>query len=165
MSTTLPPTPSQTIGPFFRFGMEWLSGRAIPEAEPPGALTVTGRVLDGDGEPVPDALVEAWQGSVFARSLTDAEGRFRFVTVKPTPAAGGQAPHVEVSVFARGLLQRLWTRLYFPDEAAANEADPLLGAVGDPARAATLVAVPGEDGGVVFDVRLQGEGETVFFAW
>jgi protocatechuate 3,4-dioxygenase, alpha subunit len=168
------PTPSQTVGPFFRFGMAWASRREVVPPESSGAIHLNGRVLDGDGEPVPDAVVEifgadlaggfppGWDG--FGRCLTDTKGRYGFVTVKPGSVDGYQAPHLDVSVFARGLLQRLVTRIYFPGEEEANAADPLLSNIGDRQRAATLVAVPSE-GELVFDVRLQGERETVFLAW
>lgn len=179
------PTPSQTIGPFFSFGMSWnADGLVVPEATP-GALVISGRVLDGEGASVPDAMVEvfqsppppapatppaqpevAWRG--FGRCMTDAEGWFRFVTVKPA-GVPGSAPHLEVSVFARGLLQRLWTRIYFPDEVDANDADPVLASAGP--RAFTLVAQSDAEQ-LRFDIRLQGAGrggrggeETVFFAW
>jgi protocatechuate 3,4-dioxygenase alpha subunit len=128
----------------------------------PGALRIEGQVIDGAGEPVPDALVELWHGELFGRCGTDPEGAFHFLTVKP-PAAAGEAPHLNVTVFARGLLRHLTTRVYFPDEAAANAGDPLLSLVSDPGARATLVAR--DEGGVLrFDIRLQGDGETVFFA-
>ena len=141
---------------------------------------------------MPDALVETWQadpdgrfshpddprGAVeprraafrgFGRCPTAADGSYRIVTLKPgslpTPGGGTEAPHLDVSVFARGLLDRVVTRIYFPDEAPANAADPVLASIGDPARAATLVARadPEVAGLLRFDIRLQGDGETVFF--
>src|SRR5262245_56468287 len=163
------PTPSQTVGPFFSFG---LCGRPCSELVEPasaGALRIEGRVLDGAGEPVPDAMVEVWQADEtggyrddfgWGRSGTDAEGRFEFVTVRPGRVER-QAPHLTVLVFARGLLKQLHTRMYFPDEEEANAADPVLSAVA-PADRATLVAEPA-DGGLLFDIRLQGERQTVFF--
>ena len=163
---TAAPTPSQTIGPFFGFGLAWLHGRQLVPPESPGAVVISGRVLDGTGAPVPDAVVEMFQVGPqrFGRALTDPAGRYRFVTTKPGPVDERQAPHLEVSVFARGLLQRCWTRCYFPDEGVANRADPLLQAIPDPDRVATLVAVS-EAGALRFDIRLQGEQETVFFDW
>jgi protocatechuate 3,4-dioxygenase alpha subunit len=168
------PTPSQTIGPFFRFGFSWMRRRELISAGAPGAIRIEGRVLDGEGAPVPDAVIEIFQADTnggyaptwtgFGRCLTDPEGRYRFVTVKPGRVDEQQAPHIEVAVFARGVLQRLLTRLYFPDEQEANAADPLLTAIGDGAAAATLVA-RAEGEGLTFDIRLQGEGETVFLAW
>lgn len=171
---SLAPTPSQTVGPFFKIGATSLTEEGEEIAPPAGATTITGTVFDGAGEPVPDAMLEIWAAGPggefgpgrtgFARALTDDNGRFRFVTVKPGAVGDGQAPHIDMSVFARGLLQRLVTRIYFPDEAAANEADPVLASITDPAARSTLVAVP-EDGALRFDVRLQGEGETAFFEW
>ena len=151
-----------------------------------GAFWLTGRVTDGEGAPVPDAVIETWQADPdgrydhpedprgaatgfrgFARAPTDADGRFAIHTVKPgpVPGAGGalQAPHLEMSVFARGLLNRVVTRVYFADEAAANASDPVLADVAEDRRP-TLLAEPAADGGYRFDVRLQGADETVFFA-
>ena len=162
-----PLTPSQTVGPFFGVGLPFEKGEQLA---PPGSadvMRIEGQVLDGKGEPVPDALLEIWQpGTGFGRARTDSEGAFSFTTVKPgaVPAPDGrvQAPHFNVTVFARGLLRHLVTRLYFPDETEANAADPVLNLV-EPARRETLVAK--NCGGVLhFDVRLQGEQETVFFA-
>ncbi|HEV2920530.1 MAG TPA: protocatechuate 3,4-dioxygenase subunit alpha, partial [Actinomycetota bacterium] len=146
---TLPPTPSQTIGPFFAVALLWPDGPEVVADGTPGVVWIGGQVLDGAGEPVPDALVETWQADPagrfahpddprgpgdrgfrgFGRSATDSEGRWAIRTVKPGPLPaddGRQAPHLDVSVFARGLLHRVVTRLYFPDEAEANAADPLL---------------------------------------
>jgi protocatechuate 3,4-dioxygenase alpha subunit len=159
-------TPSQTVGPYLHIGLpEW---RELVPAGTPGALRIRGIVLDGADEPVPDALIEAWDAAGrFARSDTRDGGRFELVVVKPAavawPDGGLQAPHLEVGVFARGLLKRAVTRLYFPDEVEANASDPVLAGV-DPARRATLVAVADGDGLLRFDIRLQGGGETVFFA-
>ena len=166
-------TPSQTVGPYFSLG---LFGRQANELSPSGttgAVRLSGRVLDGAGEPVPDAMVEVWQADEegryrsdfgWGRSGCDAEGRFTFVTVKPGRVADGsggwQAPHLMVMVFARGLLRPVLTRMYFPDEDAANGDDHVLSAVVD---GASLIARSTEDG-LEFDVRLQGEDETVFFA-
>ncbi|MGH9105360.1 MAG: protocatechuate 3,4-dioxygenase subunit alpha [Acidimicrobiales bacterium] len=161
---------------------------AGPAAEEtvPGAVTVTGRVLDGAGEPVTDAMVEFWQADEegrfppdtppgwtgFARALTGPDGGYRLVTGKPgpTPGPGGraQAPHIDVSIFARGLLHRLVARIYFSDEEEANHRDPVLAGV-DPSRRDRLVAhlvVPPGPGGRAyrFDFHLQGPQETVFFA-
>jgi protocatechuate 3,4-dioxygenase, alpha subunit len=182
-------TPSQTVGPFLHLGLPWPDGPSVVPDRTPGAVLITGTVLDGAGEPVPDAIVETWQadrdgrfahpddprGALppategfrgFGRCPTDAEGRYRILTVKPgplpAPEGGLEAPHLDVSVFARGLLDRLVTRIYFPDEAEANAADPVLNAL-PAARRATLI---GRDGGagVRFDIHMQGENETVFFA-
>jgi protocatechuate 3,4-dioxygenase, alpha subunit len=157
-----PPTPSQTVGPFFAFALPFAGDADAVEPGSPGALRVEGQLIDGAGEPVPDGLLEAWEGDQFARCGTDSEGTFHFVVRKPAPGPDGLAPHMNVTIFARGLLRHLTTRIYFPDEAAANAGDPALRAV-EPARRHTLIAR--DDGGVLrFDVRLQGEEETVFFA-
>ncbi|MGH8867058.1 MAG: protocatechuate 3,4-dioxygenase subunit alpha [Actinomycetes bacterium] len=186
--TRLAPTPSQTIGPFFSHALPWPDGPWVVAEEHPDAVVLTGRVFDGAGVPVPDALVETWQADpegryahpedaggaqarpgfrAFGRCPTDPEGRYRIVTVKPgrVPGPGGvpQAPHIAVSVFARGLLDRVVTRVYFPDEAEANASDPVLASLQDDAAWATLVAVA-EPGGLRFDVHLQGEHETAFLA-
>jgi len=130
-------------------------------------MRIEGQVLDGKGEPVPDALLEIWQPATgFGRARTDSEGAFSFSTVKPgtVPAPDGrmQAPHFNVTIFARGLLRHLVTRMYFPDETEANASDPVLNLV-EAARRETLIAR--NCGGVLhFDVRLQGDRETVFFA-
>jgi protocatechuate 3,4-dioxygenase alpha subunit len=187
---SLPPTPSQTIGPFFALdapeAMTWPDGPYVVAEGTEGAVRLEGRVLDGAGEPVPDGLVESWQADAdgrfrhpddprggvastgfrgFGRCATDADGRFFLVTVKPgiVPAPDGrpQAPHIDLSIFARGLNQRLVTRVYFADERQRNAADPVLASLPEAARA-TLLATPA-GGGYRFDVHLQGEHETVFF--
>jgi protocatechuate 3,4-dioxygenase, alpha subunit len=183
-----PTTPSQTVGPFFAIGMPWDAGPcAVPE-DTVGAIRIAGTVYDGAGMPVPDSMIETWQCDGdgrfadlhgygepsqlagfrgFARfAAEDGDGRFEIVTVKPgkLPGLGAavQAPHIDVSVFARGMLHRCVTRIYFADEGDANAADPVLASV--PAeRRSTLLAQP-VDGGYQIDIRLQGEGETVFFA-
>jgi protocatechuate 3,4-dioxygenase, alpha subunit len=171
---TLGTTPSQTVGPFFSIGLPWPDG---PHAAPPGTpglIRIGGRMLDGEGAPVPDGMVETWQSDPpavdgfrgLARSQTDPEGHWAVHTVKPgrVPGPGGtpQAPHLAVSVFARGLLIRLVTRIYFGDEAQANAADPVLASLPDDAARATLLAAPA-GGGYELDIHLQGERETVFF--
>jgi len=195
---SLPLTPSQTIGPFLAIGLPWPDGPFVVPEGTPGAITVSGVVLDGAGEPVPDALIETWQAAPdgsfahpddprgpgaawrpgagagsgfrgFGRCPTDAGGRYRIITLRPgaLPGPGGrtEAPHLDVSVFARGLLDRVVTRIYFPDETAANAADPVLAAITAGDRRATLIAVaePGAGPGTFrFDIRLQGGRETVF---
>lgn len=181
-------TPSQTVGPFLHLVLADPDDAFVVPEGSAGAIWLRGTVLDGAGDPVGDALVETWQadpagrfdhdddprGAVspvpagfrgFGRCPTDDAGRWAILTRKPgavpTPGGAPQAPHVAVSVFARGLLDRVVTRLYFGDETEANAADPVLGEL-PPERAATLLAVP-EPGGYRFDVRLQGDGETVFF--
>jgi protocatechuate 3,4-dioxygenase alpha subunit len=155
------PTPSQTVGPFFGFALPFEEDANAVSPQEPGAVRVEGQVLDGAGEPVPDALLEAWHGRQFARCRTDAEGAFHFTVRKPD-APQGAAPFLNLTVFARGLLRHLCTRIYFPEEQAANEDDAALARV-DPRRRHTLIAR--QDSGILhFDVRLQGEDETVFFA-
>jgi len=175
-------TPSQTVGPFFDYALPYDGGERLVPPGDPDAIRIAGRVFDGEGAPVDDALIEVWQANRhgryrhpedrreelpledgftgFGRCPTDAEGRFEFVTVKPG-AVDGQAPHIGVCVLARGLLRHLYTRLYFPDEAAANEADPVLASIDDPVRRATLIARP-LDGVLAFDIHLQGERQTAF---
>jgi protocatechuate 3,4-dioxygenase alpha subunit len=185
-------TPSQTVGPFFEPALLRADAprNVLVGSETVGErIRIEGRVLDGERAPVPDALVELWQANGhgrynhpldrrdlpldqaftgFGRSGTDDDGRFWFETIKPglvpAPDGGMQAPHVCLTVFARGLLDHLFTRLYFADE-PANLADPVLGLV--PAeRRATLVAVRDDGAGVAvyrMDIVLQGVGETVFF--
>ena len=161
-------TASQTIGPFLHIALADPHARYAVAPGSPGAVVVRGTVTDGAGDPLPDALVETWQADgLFGRCPTDAGGRYEIHTRKPppVPAIDGtlQAPHVSVSVFARGLLDRVVTRLYFGDEAAANDADPTL-AVVDVDRRHCLVAEPDADGSYRFDIRLQGDDESVFFA-
>jgi protocatechuate 3,4-dioxygenase, alpha subunit len=172
-------TASQTAGPFWHLidHPEWadLLRPGGPNAEAEGErITLTGRITDGDGAPCPDMLVEIWQadpgGSYegpfhgFGRCATDPEGRFRFATLKPGPVRGRgnavQAPHVALSLFARGLMKPLLTRLYFAGE-ALNENDPLPSSL-PVARRGTLLAQPAGGGAWRLDIRLQGEGETVF---
>jgi len=178
-------TPSQTAGPYLSIAMTWPDGPFVVPESTDGAVWIRGRLLDGVGEPVPDGLIESWQADEegrfahpaaasrgrtsfrgFGRCTTDEAGRFGLLTVVPgpVPAADGQpqAPHIDISVFARGILTRLVTRLYFEDEAAANAADPVLRSIDDPARRSTLVARRGDDG-YTFDIHLQGAEETVFF--
>jgi protocatechuate 3,4-dioxygenase, alpha subunit len=173
----MPTTPSQTVGPFFAIELPYGDGRyAVPEGTP-GAVWLRGRVLDGDGAPVPDALVETWQADPdgqfggafrgFGRSGTDDEGRWAILTLKPGPVPGAsdettQAPHVDLNIFARGLLHQVVTRLYFADEGQANAADPVLAGLDEQARA-TLVAQRCADG-YELDIHLQGPDETTFFA-
>lgn len=181
-------TPSQTVGPFFAIGLPWTGGSLVVPRETPGAIAISGTIYDGDGEPVPDSLVETWQADPEGRfadgygvgegsGLTgfrgfgrfgseDGSGRFEIVTVKPGlvpfPGGGHQAPHIDVSVFARGMLHRCVTRIYFEDERDANAADPVLETVAAERRD-TLLAKP-HAGGYTFDIHLQGPRETVFFS-
>jgi len=173
---TFPLTPSQTVGPFFSIGLDWPDGPQVVPDGRPGAIRIAGRVFDGAGEPVPDAVIETWQADGdgrfdagfrgFGRCGTDRDGRWSIVTLKPgplpTPDGRVEAPHLDVSVLARGLLDRVVTRLYFPDEPAANAADPVLCSLPAGDRA-TLVAIV-EPEGLRFDIHLQGPHETIFFA-
>ncbi len=154
------PTPSQTVGPFFGFALPFDDDADAACGARGDAIRVEGQVLDGAGEPVPDAFVEASEGGQFARCRTDREGAFHLTLRKPVVSDG--APCFEISVFARGLLRHLHTRLYLPGEEDANRADRVLQLV-EESRRHTLVGHA--DGDIVhFDIRLQGEGETVFFA-
>jgi protocatechuate 3,4-dioxygenase alpha subunit len=182
-------TPSQTVGPYFSMRLPWAAGPYVVPAGTPGAITIIGRLLDGAGDPIPDGLIETWQadpqgrfahpddprGPVpdgdkafrgFGRVPTGHDGSFKIVTLKPGPLPFGdgrsEAPHINVSVFARGMLDRSVTRIYFPDEEAANAADPVLEQV-PASRRATLIAVPAAEGLLQFDIRMQGPAETVFF--
>ena len=179
------PTPSQTIGPFFHDALLERDLTELASPDYPGAIRISGVVCDGAGDPVPDAMVEISQAgppsseessstfdagfSGWGRSGTTDGGRFSFVTLKPAPvpAADGtpQAPHVNVVVFARGLLRQVITRLYFPDEGEANAYDPVLTSIVDAGLRGTLIARDEGDGAYRFDVRLQGEGQTAFFGF
>jgi protocatechuate 3,4-dioxygenase, alpha subunit len=187
--TELVLTPSHTAGPFLTIGLVDgpITNRLVDEADP-RAIRISGVVLDGAGEAVTDGLVEIWQANTagryahpaddreaipledgfwgFGRSSTVDRGRFELITVKPgrVPWVDGrlQAPHLLVGVFARGLLKRLATRMYFPDEDAANAEDPVLLSL-EPEERGTLVA-RAEDGALRFDIVLQGDGQTTFFA-
>ena len=167
-------TPSQTVGPYLSIGLTWDDGPYVVAADTPGAFWVRGQVRDGAGALVPDALVETWQADPdgrfdtafrgFGRCPTDDDGRYAIRTRKPgvvASAAGSpQAPHLDVSVFARGLLHRVVTRIYFADE-PANATDPVLSSVPRDRRP-TLIATSADDG-YRFDIHLQGNDETVFF--
>ena len=179
-------TPSATVGPYLAIGLTWADGSFAVAPETPGAVWIRGAVYDGNGDVVPDALVETWQadpdggfpspedprGSASYpgfRGLGRAStitGEYEVCTLKPGRLPDGegglQAPHIDVSVFARGLLDRVVTRVYFADEAEANAEDAVLGTVPEERRA-TLVAQRTDDG-YRFDVHLQGDRETVFFA-
>ena len=180
-------TAAQTVGPFVAIGFE---KQAVTDVALPGVarerFTITGRIFDGDGQPVTDGVIETWQANSygkyahqddtqeklleenfkgFGRILTDTRGGFRLSTIKPGKVAGPdgreQAPHITVVIFMRGLLKHLATRIYFPDD-AANAADPVLSLV-PASRRATLIATKAAEGVLHWDVHLQGPGETVFF--
>ena len=185
----LTPTGSQTVGPYFHIG---LSGMLIPAIAGPGVegsrITIRGRIVDADQKPIPDALLETWQADAagmyahpkhkegqplrtgflgFGRVATDDDGAFSLTTIKPgrVPGPGGvlQGPHIAVSIFMRGILRHLVTRIYFPDE-PTNEEDPILRLV-HPERRATLIAkkISGDSESLEWNVYCAGEQETVFF--
>ncbi len=177
-------TPSQTVGPFFAYaltpepyGYRGVGSANLAVEDTPGErIRLSGRVLDGEGKPVPDAVLEVWQtdsagryGAAdfrgFGRADTDDDGAFSFHTIKPGSPSEGTAPHINVIVFSRGMLSHAFTRIYFSDEERANRSDPVLSSTPD-SRRATLIAQRRQTaGGIVYDldIRLQGEGETVFF--
>ncbi|MER6996177.1 protocatechuate 3,4-dioxygenase subunit alpha [Streptomyces sp. NPDC000410] len=183
------PTPSHTVGPFYGYALPFPGGAETAPAGHPDAITVHGRVSDGRGAPVPDALLEFWgpgpegqlpsaAGSLrrdpvtggfagpvgdftgFCRVPTDSDGHWSVRTLRPG-ARGGNAPYLSVCVFARGLLHHLFTRVYLPEPGDTLAADPLLASL-PPERRATLVAAAEPRAGYRFDIRLQGEAETVF---
>jgi protocatechuate 3,4-dioxygenase alpha subunit len=186
------PTPSHTVGPFYGYSLPFTGGEEIAPLGHPDTVTVHGYVLDGEGDPLPDALVEVWgadpdgrvptaDGSMrrdpasggylgrngveftgWGRIQTDADGHWYVRTLRPG-ARGNSAPYLSVCVFARGLLVHLFTRIYLPGDDAALAADPLLGRLDDERRA-TLIATD-EGAAYRFDIRLQGEGETVFLEY
>ena len=183
-------TPSQTVGPYLHIGLTWEGGHLVVPPYTPGAVRIVGTLYDGTGAAVPDGLVETWQADPdgrfdhsddprgasarwaergftgFARASTVDGGSFEIVTVKPgrLPFGDGrrQAPHLDVSVFARGMLDRTVTRIYFPDEPDANAADPVLQSMGEDERERLIARQDGAE--LRFDIRLQGDGETPFFA-
>lgn len=182
-------TPSQTVGPFFHLDLPFEGGEVLANDKTKGErIVIEGRVTDGDGKPLDDALIEIWQANSdgrydhaedkqekpldpsfhgWGRCPTNADGMYHFNTVRPGPVPGPgntlQAPHINVTVFARGMLQHLTTRIYFEGEALNND-DPILARVADTKRRETLIAKK-QNGKVAyrFDIVLQGESETVFF--
>jgi protocatechuate 3,4-dioxygenase alpha subunit len=163
-------TPSQTVGPYYAIALPWINGGSVTGCAGKRAV-ITGRVFDGEGKPIPDALVETWQAPVagsaaaadgkphgFGRVGTEADGTFRI----ETRVAESVAPYVDVTVFARGLLKALLTRVYLAPEASVRK-DPTLGPLASSPRLATLIARPGPGDEWHWDIRVQGEGETVFF--
>jgi protocatechuate 3,4-dioxygenase, alpha subunit len=184
-----PLTPSQTVGPFFSIGLDRLNNANLAGPHVPGErITISGRVLDGDDQPVPDALLEVWQAdasgnlhhpenpephslnedfSGFGRIPTDSNGEFRFTTIKPGQVPGPegtlQATHLSITLFMRGLLKHLTTRLYFSAD-PANDSDFILTLV-PPSRRHTLIAYPSSENpsNLLWDIHLQGPNETVFF--
>lgn len=180
---TLAPTPGQTIGPFFGFALPYAAGDQLVPSTRPDAIRLHGRVLDGNGAPVPDAMLELWQpgpdgrvvqeqGSLardgytftgWGRTQTDRTGAYQFSTLVPGPTGRGTAPYFFITVFARGVLDRLFTRAYLPGDDVALARDPLLASL--PAERRDTLVAAADARGFVFDVRLQGEGETVFLTY
>ena len=179
-------TPSQTVGPFFTIGLS-----AVEDHNPLGSpigntitgagqeITLCGRILDGNGEPVVDALVEIWQADSngtyaaegfigFARSDTsnNVDSSYSFTTIKPGAVNASDAPYISMIISMRGLLTHTYTRLYFSDEAQTNSNDPVLSQIPEGRRATLLAQRHGDDPipSYQFDVRMQGDNETVFFA-
>lgn len=185
MSTdpALMPTPGQTIGPFFGFALPYAGGDELVPRQHPDAVRLTGLVLDGAGNPVPDAVLEIWQpdgsGQIVAepgslrrdgytftgwgRTATDNTGRYSFTTVRPGATDPSKLPFFSLVVFARGLTNRLFTRIYLPADAESQATDPVLAGVSEDRRH-TLVAT-GSGAELMFDVRLQGDDETVFLTF
>ncbi|MBG0737898.1 protocatechuate 3,4-dioxygenase subunit alpha [Paeniglutamicibacter antarcticus] len=180
----LPATPGQTIGPFFEYALPYAKdGELVPQARP-GALRLHGTVYDGQGDPIPDALLEIWQadedgtivqepGSLvrdgytftgWGRESVDNTGSYTFTTLNPGATKPGSAPFIAVVVFARGLLNKLHTRVYLPEDTAALAQDPVLSALPEDRRD-TLIATRESSGDLLWDIRLQGPGETVFLSF
>lgn len=181
-------TPSQTVGPFFSIGLDRLTRANLADGGAGERVAIQGRVLDGDGQSVPDALLEIWQADAdgryehpehtelrndptaffgFGRVPTASNGQFSFTTIKPGPVhdpdGKPQAPHLQISIFMRGLLKHLVTRIYFPDE-PLNASDPVLQVVPESRRDTLIARQNGPTGNILeWDVFLQGEKETVFF--
>ena len=175
-------TPSQTVGPFFGYALPYAGGPDVVAPWHPDAVRLHGTVSDGAGATVPDAVIEIWhadpdgrpiavRGSFardghgftgFGRAAVTGDGHYSFTTLKPGSMRPGSAPYILVTVFARGLMHHLFTRAYFADEVDRNGADPVLSRV-DAERRATLLAQADAPRSYRFDIRLQGEGETVFF--
>lgn len=180
----LTPTPAQTVGPFFGFALPYAGGEALVERSHPGAVRLHGTVYDGDGVPIPDALLEIWQpdehgvipqqpGSLnrdgytftgWGRAAVDMVGHYSFTTVEPGSTGDGVASYFLLTVFARGLMDRLFTRVYLPDSTEALQQDKLLASVPENRRG-TLLATRESGGDLRFDIHLQGEKETVFLTY
>ena len=184
--TKLVPTPGQTVGPFYGYALPFDKDNELLAPGSPGSIRLQGTVYDGAGHTIPDAILEIWQpdaegnvvqktGSLvrdgytftgWGRGAVGNSGVFTFTTVnpgptRPVPGKPAAAPFISVAIFARGLTNRLFTRIYLPEDTEALANDPLLSSL-DPERRKTLIARRDADGGLTWDVRLQGEGETVF---
>jgi protocatechuate 3,4-dioxygenase alpha subunit len=181
MSTKLVPTPAQTVGPFYGYALPYEKDNELLAPGSPGSIRLQGTVYDGSGQSIPDAILEIWQpdsegrivqktGSLvrdgytftgWGRGAVGNSGVYTFTTVNPGPTKPGAAAFISVAIFARGLTNRLFTRIYLPEDTEALANDPLLTSL-EPERRKTLIARRDPDGGLTFDIRLQGEGETVF---
>ena len=184
MSEKLTATPGQTIGPFYGYALPFEKGGELLAPGLPGAIRLQGTVRDGAGAPIPDALLEIWQadaegnipqktGSLvrdgytftgWGRVPVDNTGNYTFTTVNPGPTEEGAAPFISVVIFARGLLNKLHTRMYLPEDQEALAKDPLLSSLPEDRRR-TLIATREADGGLRWDIKLQGEDETVFLSY
>jgi protocatechuate 3,4-dioxygenase alpha subunit len=180
-TTKLVATPGQTVGPFYGYALPYEKDNELLAPGSAGSIRLQGTVYDGSGAAIPDAILEIWQpdadgkivqrsGSLvrdgytftgWGRSAVGNSGVYTFTTVNPGPTEPGAAPFISVAVFARGLMNRLFTRIYLPENEEALVKDPLLSSL-DPERRKTLIARRDADGGLTFDVRLQGADETVF---
>jgi protocatechuate 3,4-dioxygenase alpha subunit len=161
-------SPSQTSGPLFGFSLMFEGSTEAVPPDSPGAVRIEGVVNDGNGPLAwPDCFLEFWQGDQWARTRTDPDGRYSVVVRKPeaapTPDGTVEAPHFNIVVFARGLLKQALTRVYFPDETEANDADPILELVPEPDRPLLIARAVADV--LRFDICLQGENETPFFAF
>jgi protocatechuate 3,4-dioxygenase, alpha subunit len=156
-------TPSQTVGPYYAIGLCRRSAEELVPPDDPSAIVLRGALLDGEGATVTDGMIEVFQPLErrWGRSGTHPDGAFSFVISRPE-APAGEAPHLEITVFARGLLKHQRTRMYFPDAPDANAADPLLAGLSEDDRA--LLVADREDGGLRFDIHLQGARGTIFFS-
>lgn len=172
-STYFGKTPSQTIGPFFKIGTEWLADENLVTDDHAEGFLLKGTLYDGAGDPIPDGMIEIWQAdgkgnfspepadswTGFGRRLTDQNGQYQIRTIKPgivpTDPGDQQAPYILMVIFARGLMRPVFTRVYFPDEAELNSMDPLLCAIDDAASRATLIATKESPKSYIFDIRLQ----------
>lgn len=189
-SNKLTQTPSQTVGPYFSYGLTPEQGgydlksivsSILANDDTPGEkITLRGKIYDGNGEIIPDAMIEIWQADAegkyispdtvpeadvftgFGRCDGETKSEFYFETIKPGPIADAHAPHINMIVFMRGMLSHAFTRVYFEDEMSANEQDAVFCSVPE-ARRSTLIAKKDEDGNYQFDLHMQGDNETVFF--